>query len=1095
MGKKNKLTVRYVINVVRAENLPETCTKSLVYLEWQRGFKAENKGDGKRMMVKSIKKVVFDKTEKIEIVSTVIQDATTGKYLTKEKVISISLKCAKAVKNLKLAQKSGAKIDKEGRLAIEDVGGLQLNLINYTDQEKAKLEHYAIQNGPKPASLSIKVKAEWLKCNGKLLASPDEAGDGKGDGIDDEGGESSGSKEDPKAAKKQAKEEKKRQQKEEEERKKQEKLERKAEKKRLFEEEQEQKRQAKEAAKEAKKKEKEQKKAAKEDAKGKGAALCTDPSSGDTKDGVDDEVDGGADDISSFVASEFVTDTEDIMTATEAMENDFEAEEKMEKKAKRAKKFKNKPKKKIGNKEFLVATDTEMSVAEDTTLCTSFVNGGDDDDDLMGEDREINFQSTENLHEAAERGTSTGKLKRSGSKSVKAETAVAASPKASRSEEEQKGEQGAGKKEKKDKDKKGKDKKDKEKEKKEKKSKGDAKPKSADKVEAAAPATGSFTVAAASPAEAASPVPGVVKGSPSTPSATETAEKGREEHSGKKGKKAKKIKKTDYETEVGVKSAPVLVVPSPGAAVEDGAEGEKARRSAEKERGALLGEEQQVSPEPDRQPSPSRKALKRPDLPSRPPPPTSDSPSLLPKKDADGKDAHQAKRGGDKKKSKKAGKDAETEMQRREDEAKKGKVEAERAEKARADAAAAAAAAEAEAKAKAEADEARERAAEEAAAKERKAREKEERKRKREEERRRQEEEIRKREAAARKQEEADARHEEEARKKRKRDEQEAAKLEEDRRVRQEEEEELRKRLEERERSQRSATVAASAGVGAEDSEVDEESGVEDEGSGKEEPTSEEEDSEDGEEESESDNAVIVSAPKASWAAPEVESDADDQGEGDAVEDMLEAVFQSKLDSDEDSEDEDDEGIDVTVASAAKADSASQSEPAGSGGPSSGKGPLVIDSQWNRQGFLVKRGHFFKTWKRRWFIFNQGVVRYFETQTCEKLLGEFAVDATYLVEQKVVYGSIGAPNEFCFQVAPESGKPFYMCASNEEQMNDWITSIQGYIDALRRPQSRRSTQIFEPQDADLIHLPSVLCSNCKKQIDLRLINEHSTTCC
>lgn len=175
MGKKSKintLVVKFTIQFLKLEGLPIACAKSLVYVTWRRGLKPENRGESDRVLCK-VDNVVL--SQKIDILCTLIQDVSTEKWKTKDKdlvlkVFAASKKLGKA-KGVKGKEKDQEKEDAETKLKITEVAAIQLNLVDYANQDKPVKETYALNNqDDKPPTITFRIKAETIKFNGELLA-------------------------------------------------------------------------------------------------------------------------------------------------------------------------------------------------------------------------------------------------------------------------------------------------------------------------------------------------------------------------------------------------------------------------------------------------------------------------------------------------------------------------------------------------------------------------------------------------------------------------------------------------------------------------------------------------------------------------------------------------------------------------------------------------------------------------------------------------------------------------------------------------------------------------------------------------------------
>jgi hypothetical protein len=101
-----------------------------------------------------------------QVVSTVFQDEATKKFATKEKIITIVAKRAYAKSQKKDDKEKGkGKDEKEGEgslgekkgkeLAVEEIGGIKLNLIEYANATEKPVTEVSLSLSLSPPSLSL----------------------------------------------------------------------------------------------------------------------------------------------------------------------------------------------------------------------------------------------------------------------------------------------------------------------------------------------------------------------------------------------------------------------------------------------------------------------------------------------------------------------------------------------------------------------------------------------------------------------------------------------------------------------------------------------------------------------------------------------------------------------------------------------------------------------------------------------------------------------------------------------------------------------------------------------------------------------------
>jgi len=91
------------------------------------------------------------------------------------------------------------------------------------------------------------------------------------------------------------------------------------------------------------------------------------------------------------------------------------------------------------------------------------------------------------------------------------------------------------------------------------------------------------------------------------------------------------------------------------------------------------------------------------------------------------------------------------------------------------------------------------------------------------------------------------------------------------------------------------------------------------------------------------------------------------------------------------------------------------------------------------EGWMAKQGHFFPNWKNRWFLLEGRKLSYFTKQGAKTPQGVISlVRGTDLVVEERY------SKPFCFTVVTRT-KKFILQAANEEEMTEWIESIQNNI--------------------------------------------------
>jgi hypothetical protein len=91
------------------------------------------------------------------------------------------------------------------------------------------------------------------------------------------------------------------------------------------------------------------------------------------------------------------------------------------------------------------------------------------------------------------------------------------------------------------------------------------------------------------------------------------------------------------------------------------------------------------------------------------------------------------------------------------------------------------------------------------------------------------------------------------------------------------------------------------------------------------------------------------------------------------------------------------------------------------------------------EGWMAKQGHFFPNWKNRWFVLEGRALSYFTKQGAKVPQGVISLvrGTDLVVEERYA-------KPFCFTVVTAK-KKFILQAANEEEMTEWIESIQNNI--------------------------------------------------
>jgi len=90
-----------------------------------------------------------------------------------------------------------------------------------------------------------------------------------------------------------------------------------------------------------------------------------------------------------------------------------------------------------------------------------------------------------------------------------------------------------------------------------------------------------------------------------------------------------------------------------------------------------------------------------------------------------------------------------------------------------------------------------------------------------------------------------------------------------------------------------------------------------------------------------------------------------------------------------------------------------------------------------KEGYLCKRGHVVKNWKKRWFVVKNDYLYYFRDKSDPEPVDEVPL------KRSEVAATTKMNKPFCFElIAKAIEKVFFIQAESEQEMNDWIAAIK-----------------------------------------------------
>eukprot|EP00047_Mylnosiga_fluctuans_P017486 m.61712 g.61712 ORF g.61712 m.61712 type:complete len:1261 (-) comp7102_c0_seq2:2884-6666(-) len=93
-------------------------------------------------------------------------------------------------------------------------------------------------------------------------------------------------------------------------------------------------------------------------------------------------------------------------------------------------------------------------------------------------------------------------------------------------------------------------------------------------------------------------------------------------------------------------------------------------------------------------------------------------------------------------------------------------------------------------------------------------------------------------------------------------------------------------------------------------------------------------------------------------------------------------------------------------------------------------------------GFLFKRGYQVKEWRRRWCVYDLGVLRYYRSDVDAEPAGTVAVEDMTSAREA---DQRDAPHAFCFQIETRSGRVYDLCCDSAATREKWLRLLQRNI--------------------------------------------------
>lgn len=116
----------------------------------------------------------------------------------------------------------------------------------------------------------------------------------------------------------------------------------------------------------------------------------------------------------------------------------------------------------------------------------------------------------------------------------------------------------------------------------------------------------------------------------------------------------------------------------------------------------------------------------------------------------------------------------------------------------------------------------------------------------------------------------------------------------------------------------------------------------------------------------------------------------------------------------------------------------------------------LLKSQAAYQGFLMKRGHRYQSWHRRWFMLSGALLGYFEDEFTRVPKGVLRLDT---VEEVREAGETELGRRFGIALPLSAGRVLYLQASNPRCQARWVEQLRTMVGLARVARGRLSVQV------------------------------------
>jgi RAC serine/threonine-protein kinase len=108
-----------------------------------------------------------------------------------------------------------------------------------------------------------------------------------------------------------------------------------------------------------------------------------------------------------------------------------------------------------------------------------------------------------------------------------------------------------------------------------------------------------------------------------------------------------------------------------------------------------------------------------------------------------------------------------------------------------------------------------------------------------------------------------------------------------------------------------------------------------------------------------------------------------------------------------------------------------------------------------KEGFLTKEGGGFKSWKKRWFVLNNGGLSYYKGKGDTDPLGVIALTSAGRIQPTDRKKKTHAHG---FEI-PTPARTFYLCAESETDKHAWIEAIEQAKDTLSKKRTKQEEKV------------------------------------